>query len=231
MKAIYKWTNLVNGKVYIGKSVDIAKRLREYRNEVNRGHERPIIRALKKYGFEQFEFEIIENCDNLSNEEILNREQYWMDFYQSQDMAKGYNLLNAHETPAEAFSQGSKNIKARLNEDKVLNIREMIFLQNIKPTEVYKMYANEISWDAFTKAYRGNTWTNVDMSMIRNINSEVERKGNAKAKLTKEDVKEIRRLAEEEGWTVSEIYDNKYLGVCTRGTIKRIVYYETWKNI
>ena len=154
-----------------------------------------------------------------------------MDFYQSQDMNKGYNLLNAHETPAEAFSQGSKNVKARLNEEKVLNIREMIFLQNIKPTEAYKMYANEISWDAFTKAYRGNTWTNVDMSMIRNISSEVERKGNAKAKLTKEDVKEIRRLAEEEGWTVSEIYDNKYLGVCTRSTIKRIVYYETWKNI
>ena len=74
MKAIYKWTNLVNGKVYIGKSIDIANRLREYRNEINRGHERPIIRALKKYGFEQFEFEIIENCDNLSNEEILNRE-------------------------------------------------------------------------------------------------------------------------------------------------------------
>ena len=36
MKVIYKWTNLVNGKVYIGKSIDIAKRLREYRYEVKR---------------------------------------------------------------------------------------------------------------------------------------------------------------------------------------------------
>lgn len=231
MKAIYKWTNLTNGKVYIGKSVDIAKRLREYRHEVSRGHERPIISALSKYGFDQFEFEIIENCDNLTNEELLDREQYWMDFYQSQDMTKGYNLLDAKESPLEVYSQGSKNIKARLNEEKVLNIREMIFVQNIKPTEVYKMYAGEISWDAFTKAYRGDTWLNVDTSMIRNINSEVERKGHAKAKLSIEDVKEIRRLAEEEGWTISEIYDNKFLGVCTRGTIKRIVNYETWKNV
>ena len=92
------------------------------------------------------------------------------------------------------------------------------------------MYANEISYDAFCKAYRGETWKNVDSSMIRNINSEVARKGLPKAKLTKEDVIEIRRLAEQEHWTISEIYD-KYTGVCTRNTIKRVVDYETWKNI
>ena len=153
-----------------------------------------------------------------------------MDYYDAQNPEKGYNLLDAHETPMEAFSQGSKNIKARLNEEKVLNIREMIFNQSISPAEVYKIYANEISYDGFCKAYRGTTWQNVDMSMIRNISSEVERKNVKKAKLTKEDVIEIRRLAEQEKWTISEIYD-KYLGVCTRGTIKRVVNYETWKNI
>lgn len=230
MKAIYKWTNLQNEKVYIGKSVNIANRARQYRYEVNRGSNRPIIAALKKYGFENFKFEIIENCDDLNNEQLLEREQYWMNYYDSQNQEKGYNLLGANETPLENFSLGSKNIKARLNEEKVLLIRELIFLQNISPSEVYKIYSNEISFDAFCKAYRGETWKNVDMSMIRNINSEVERKGKPKAKMSKEDVKEIRRLSEEENWTISEIYD-KYLGICTRGTIKRIVNYETWKNI
>jgi len=71
MKAIYKWTNLINGKVYIGKSVDVAKRLREYRYEVKQQSKRPIIQALIKYGFENFKFEIIENCDFLTNEQIL----------------------------------------------------------------------------------------------------------------------------------------------------------------
>lgn len=106
----------------------------------------------------------------------------------------------------------------------------MIFLQNIPPAEVYKIYSTEISYDAFCKAYRGNTWKNVDTSMIRDISSEVKRKGNKKAKLTKEDVKEIRRLAEQENLNISEIYD-KFLGVCTRGTIKRVVNYITWKNV
>lgn len=74
MKAIYKWTNTINGKVYIGKSVDIAKRLREYRYEVNKGTTRPIISAIRKYGFSKFEFEIIEECNELTNEQLLERE-------------------------------------------------------------------------------------------------------------------------------------------------------------
>lgn len=68
MKAIYKWQNRTNGKVYIGKSVDIAKRIREYRYEVNHGSTRPIIAALRKYGFDNFDFSIVEQCDELSNE-------------------------------------------------------------------------------------------------------------------------------------------------------------------
>lgn len=67
MRAIYKWTNLQNNKVYIGKAVDIAKRLRGYRSEINKGGQRPIIKALRKYGFDNFQFEIIENCNNLND--------------------------------------------------------------------------------------------------------------------------------------------------------------------
>ena len=36
MKAIYKWTNLINNKVYIGKAVNVANRIRGYRTEVNK---------------------------------------------------------------------------------------------------------------------------------------------------------------------------------------------------
>ena len=66
--------------------------------------------------------EVIENCDNLTEQEILEREQYWMNYFDSQNLDKGYNLLDADETPLEHFSIGSKNVKARLNEEKVLDI-------------------------------------------------------------------------------------------------------------
>lgn len=101
----------------------------------------------------------------------------------------------------------------------------------IAPAEVYKLYAKEISYDAFQKAYEGATWKNVDNSMIYDASSNVKRSGLPKAKLTKEDVKKIRYLAEQEGWSISEIYDTYYLGKCTRITIRRIVNHETWKNI
>jgi len=38
---------------------------------VKQQSKRPIIQALIKYGFENFKFEIIENCDFLTNEQIL----------------------------------------------------------------------------------------------------------------------------------------------------------------
>ena len=140
MKGIYKWTNLINNKVYIGKSVNIPKRLREYKYQVEKNNQRPIIRALQKYGFQNFKFEIIENCDYLSDEKLLEREQYWMNYYNSQNPQFGYNILNAIESPAEHFSVGSSNTKARLNEDKVLSIRDAIYNMCISPAEVYKMY-------------------------------------------------------------------------------------------
>ena len=74
------------------------------------------------------------------------------------------------------MSVGSINVKARLNEEKVLTIREAIYNMRISPAEVYKMYHNEISYPAFEKAYRGTTWTNVDTSMIRNRTKEVPRR-------------------------------------------------------
>ncbi|GAB3701494.1 hypothetical protein GCM10027592_29680 [Spirosoma flavus] len=85
---IYKFTNLVNGKVYIGQSQDMYQR---YRNHTKMRLEDGLFpRALKKYGVGNFNFEVLERVDDLSK--INEREQFWMDFYQSYNRAKGYNL-------------------------------------------------------------------------------------------------------------------------------------------
>lgn len=66
--------------------------------------------------------------------------------------------------------------------------------------------------------------------LIRNRTKEVSRKDKSKAKLTKEDVKNIRYRYEVLKENVSTIYES-YLGICNRNTIKRVCNYETWKNI
>lgn len=81
---IYKITNQINGKIYIGKDeLD--------RNEYM-GSGVLIKRAIQKYGIEHFLKEIIEECHD--RESLANREKFWISFYQTQDPAKGYNITS-----------------------------------------------------------------------------------------------------------------------------------------
>ena len=65
---IYKWTNLVNGKSYVGSSANLRRRIQEYLNhkrslrELARG-ESMVYKALLKYGYINFTLEILETLD------------------------------------------------------------------------------------------------------------------------------------------------------------------------
>ena len=67
MKGIYKITNLINGNIYIGQSIDIENRFKTHKsrafNENEREYEKPLYQAFRKYGLENFSFEIIEECE------------------------------------------------------------------------------------------------------------------------------------------------------------------------
>jgi hypothetical protein len=82
---IYKITNPKN-KVYIGSSININKRIENYK--YNQCPQQPKIHnSIKKYGWKQHKFEIIELC---SKEEIINREKHWVEHYDS--ITNGLNL-------------------------------------------------------------------------------------------------------------------------------------------
>ena len=69
-KAIYKITNLVNGKVYIGQSIHPDKRWWEHCNRAkNCTDNYPIHLAITKYGAESFSMEIIEWTEDYDNRE------------------------------------------------------------------------------------------------------------------------------------------------------------------
>ena len=85
-QGIYK-INYPNGKIYIGLSVDIKRRMQEH-NNINKAKS-PCDLAIKKYG-KVTEVEILELIDDI---ELLNeREEYWINYYQSWDPSIGYNL-------------------------------------------------------------------------------------------------------------------------------------------
>lgn len=86
MIGIYKITNKINNKCYVGQSNDIQRRFNEH---IWAGDKTriPLDKAIKKYGKENFTYEILEEC---SLEELNAREEYWIK--ECDSIRNGYNL-------------------------------------------------------------------------------------------------------------------------------------------
>jgi len=99
---IYGIKNLINDKIYIGKSKNIFKRWAVHKSELKRcvkkkDTNRFLWNAVKKYGLEKFEFIIIEELP-IDEELFKIRELYWMDYFDSCNRDFGYNLRRDSKT-------------------------------------------------------------------------------------------------------------------------------------
>jgi group I intron endonuclease len=93
---IYKITNKINGKVYIGKHCGVSEERwkTHLKNALDSTRPEHLYRAMKKYGVENFIYEIIDGPFNLSvGDEFLNKkEKEWIKKYKSRSDEKGYNM-------------------------------------------------------------------------------------------------------------------------------------------
>lgn len=88
MPYIYKITNKINNKLYIGKtSLSLEKRFKEHCRDSVRFYNRPLYAAMRKYGCNNFFIEEIEYC--MEDAMACEREQYWINFYKTYHY--GYN--------------------------------------------------------------------------------------------------------------------------------------------
>lgn len=100
-QGIYKITNLINGKCYIGKSEDIEYRKKVHFRELNEGihHSAYLQEDFKKYGKDNFSFEIIEIIND--KELLMFAERFFIDKFDS--FKSGYNMtyprLFKHDNP------------------------------------------------------------------------------------------------------------------------------------
>ena len=86
---IYRWINNLNGKSYVGSSINLTIRLNVYFNKnrlvTGSGNRMAIYQAISKYGLENFTLEILEYC---CKDATIEREQFYLDKLQPE-----YNLL------------------------------------------------------------------------------------------------------------------------------------------
>lgn len=93
---VYRWTNLTNGKSYIGSSVDLGYRLKQYFSVsylTRKKSVSSISSALLKYGHSNFKLEIMEYCV-ATKTIILEREQYYINLFNPE-----YNILKLAGSP------------------------------------------------------------------------------------------------------------------------------------
>ena len=78
---IYRWTDVISGKSYVGSAIDLSRRLKDYFNmsylerEVKKNNSL-IYKALLKHGYSCFKLDILEYCEPSV---LISREQYYFD--------------------------------------------------------------------------------------------------------------------------------------------------------
>lgn len=110
---IYKISNNKNNKVYIGQTTQkLSDRIHNYKEEVKfSNRNRPIILAMRKYGFKNFRFEILH--DNITTKEELDElEIYYIKKYKSLITENGYNI----ELGGNSVGKHSEETKKKISE-------------------------------------------------------------------------------------------------------------------
>ena len=91
---IYKISNIVNNKVYIGSSVSILKRLYSHKILLinNKHYNKHLQCSYNIYGSSNFSFDIIEKIENFNKTILKEREEFYILYYKSNKKEFGYNV-------------------------------------------------------------------------------------------------------------------------------------------
>lgn len=177
---IYKITNMVNGKCYIGLT---RRNVRvRFRQHISRPA-RYIGRAIRKYGAHNFVCDVIQ-CKIKTQKELNDAEEFWIKYFNSTDPNIGYNLNSGGNQPSFVSEEtrrkisenhadfsgdknprygkcgddstigGEKNPKAKLNRDLVVEIRENKELSRKQLAEKYKVSLSTIDYIINNKTWR-----------------------------------------------------------------------------
>lgn len=223
MIGIYKITNKLNGKAYVGQSNNIQRRFNEHKR-CGAKSRIPLDVAIQKYGENNFSFEVLEIC---SIEELNKKESYWIETYDTAN--KGYNCsLGGGQQ-----SIGEHNGRAKLNEQDIIDIR-ISYNNHLKQKQVYEKYKDKISFTYFQNLWQGRSWSHIMPEVFTQENKDYYINQNSlgsqgsKAAFSDEEVMLIRkRYVTESAKDIYKDYSNRV----KYNTFQAILWGRTYQNL
>jgi group I intron endonuclease len=234
MTGIYKITNKISGNAYIGYAQNIEERWKEHiraSKSDSRQSNKILYLAFNKYGIENFNFEVLEECDRSL---LQKREIYWIEYYNT--FKNGYNMTPGGDG---AYSVGENNVFAKLTEQDVIFIRQS-YLDEKPKIDIYrKYYENKISFSGFEAIWQGKNWKHIMPEIYTQEKKEkhIHRKlkgrvnvgeANPKSKLTEEQIYDIINLLEKSKKSQTQIAKDFGVSYNTINFINRCL---TWSHL
>ncbi len=138
---VYKILSWIDGKFYIGSSVNILKRWQDHRHLLKRNiHRNSHLQfAWNKYGAANFSFSIIEYCEK-SN--LLEREQYWIDLTNCNNDKIGYNF-SKFATSTQLGLKRSDETREKLRQSHLGKKRSKEHIESIRKARTGFVYSDK----------------------------------------------------------------------------------------
>lgn len=164
MIGIYRITNNINGKFYIGQSNNIERRWKEHCSPTRyKTSHIPVEWAIHKYGKENFSFEVLEEC---SPGDLNQKETWWI--RRTNAIKRGYNCNEG----GDSGTRGQGNPNSKLTLEDVIFIRKIYDLKTSTQRETYSLFKDKITWSSFRCVWEGTCWTDVMPEVFTEENKE-----------------------------------------------------------
>lgn len=199
-KAIYKITNMINNKIYIGQSINPEHRFIAHCSRAkNDSDNSPIHTAIKKYGKDNFILTIIE-----WTEDYNNREKYWIKKLNSKS-PYGYNIAEGGEEPPHRYGEEHHN---SVITDEQVNI----IINELKKNELTEPEIGKL----FNPPFNQTLINNINWGIThKRDNEEYPIRKNCPYNLTIEQVGDVKWLLQNTLYPCSQIADYYHVNVST----------------
>ena len=160
---IYQITNTINGKIYIGLSKNCIRRWYDHRSKSLNSNkqddlDKPLYKAMKKYGLENFTFTILEECQE---KDLPIKEIFWIEKFNSYN--NGYNAtLGGDIIPLEYSTHiGEEHGMAKLTAEEVVYCRQC-YAKGLRSRDIWEdKFKDKIQFNGFQRMWHGYTWKHV----------------------------------------------------------------------